>query len=329
VPQDDRLTRVGVILIDNGGRGLALRPLSFGDIALSLDALTIKDLVSRPQPAALARVEHVTVINTKPEVVRAQIRHNLQRGLPELDRMPVRPLWGRTATFCGAGPSLMQHLGSLKGKVMAANAAIPALHAARVRVDYPMVWDATPEMERYACDIPGAEWMIASRVNPALIDRLLELGQKVTLWHAGLAADERQLLDLISGRFGVCGGNYSATRAPFLLAAMGFRDIHILGADSSFGIASAANATHVGGSLRDEKEIAVLFEGHAYRTTLWMKHQAEQWVTFLLPELVPYGLRFAVHGDGLLPAAHASWERQILPTLPWHKRLAWRYSPWW
>jgi hypothetical protein len=293
------------------------------------DALTIGELASRPQPVALTRVEHVTVINTASHVVHAQIRHNLQRGLPEFDRMPVRPLWGRAASFCGSGPSLMAHLGCLKGKVMAANAAIPALAAAGVHVDYPMIWDATPEMVRYACDIPGAEWMVASRVRPALIDALLYLGQNVTLWHAGLGADEEQLLGLFDGRFGISGGNYSATRAPFLLAAMGFRDLHMLGCDSSFGIGAAANATHVGGSLRDESEITVMFEGHAYRTTLWMKHQAEQWATFVLPELVPYGMRFAVHGEGLLPAAHASWEQQVLPQWPWHKRTAWRASPWW
>jgi hypothetical protein len=292
---------------------------------LSLDALTIRDL-AKPTPVALARVEHVTVVNTKSEVVAAQLRHNLQRGLPELDRMPVRPLGQRAASFCGSGPSLMTSLHCLRGKVMAVNAAIPALKGAGIHIDYPMIWDATPEMVRYACDMPGAEWMIASRVNPGLIDRLLELKQRVTLWHAGAAVDEPEMLALLDNRFGLFGGNYSATRAPFLLAAMGFRDLHILGADSSFVI-----ETHVGGSLRDEKEIAVLFEGRAYRTTLWMKHQAESWATFVLPELVPYGMRFTVHGDGLLPAAHRSWERQCLAScIPGTaKRLAWRYSPWW
>jgi hypothetical protein len=71
-----------------------------------------------------------------------------------------------------------------------------------------------------------------------------------------------------------------------------------------------------------------------FRTTAWMMDQAESWVKFVLPELVPpsrgnAGMRFTVHGDGLLPAAHRSWERQVLSQWPLLKRMAWRLSPWW
>jgi hypothetical protein len=164
--------------------------------------------------------------------------------------------------------------------------------------------------------------MLASRVNPALIDRLLDCGQRVTLWHA--ASTEPEMLALLSGRLMVYGGSTTATRGPFLAGAMGFRDIHAFGADSSYSA-----DTHVGGSLRKENEIVCLFEGEAYRTTMWMMQQAESWVQFMLPELVPTGMRFAVYGDGLLPHAHRSWERQILAQWPRLKRLAWRHSPCW
>lgn len=291
-----------------------------------LHALTVGELAAAPGPVDLVPIKYDLVINTRPEVLLEQTRHNLARGLPELTDNLTRPWGRRTASLCGSGPSLMQNLARLRGrawgKVMAVNAAIPALHRAGVRVDYAMIWDATPEMVRYACAISGCQWMIASRVHPCVIDRLLELGQDVTLWTTGTT--ERAMIELTMGHLWVFGGRTGATRGPFLLGAMGYRDLHIFGADSSYSA-----DTHVGGSLRREEEVVCSFEGEAYRTTIWMIDQAESWVKFVLPELVPTGMRFTVHGDGLLPAAHRSWERQVLPTWPWHKRLAWRASPWW
>jgi hypothetical protein len=150
----------------------------------------------------------------------------------------------------------------------------------------------------------------------------LDLEQKVTLWHA--ASTEPEMRALFRDRLMVYGGSTTATRGPFLAGALGYRDIHTFGADSSYSA-----DTHVGGSLRKENEIVCAFEGEAYRTTMWMMQQAESWVTFMLPELVPTGMRFTVYGDGLLPAAHRSWERQTLPNWALSKRLAWRYLPWW
>jgi hypothetical protein len=284
--------------------------------------LTVADLMGNPVSVSLARVEHHIFLNTRDDTILAQVRHNIGRGLPELEQVPARRFGRRAASLCGSGPSLMQNLHRLRGKVMAINAAIPALHKAGVHIDYAMIWDASPEMVRYASDLPGTRWTIASRVNPAVIDALLDLRQDIVLWHA--APGDEEMREALMNRCCVFGGGYGATRGPFLLGAMGYRDLHIFGADASF-----ATETHVGGSLRNEEEAAVLFEGKAYRTTMWMKHQAEQWVTFVVPELVTEGMRFAVYGEGLLPHAHASWERQVLATWPRHRRLAWRYSPWW
>jgi uncharacterized Rossmann fold enzyme len=272
------------------------------------------DLSADPErPVALALVEHEMIINTAPDTVLAQVAHNLARGLPELTQVDARASGEDIVALCGSGPSLTEALPELcllqarGGKVMAFNAAIPALAAAGVPIDYAMVWDASPEMARYGCDVEGCEWLVASRVNPLLVDRLLELGQRVLLWHAAASDAEPELLGLLRGHLMIFGGSTCATRGPFLAGAMGFRDVHMFGVDSSF---PAGGETHVGGSLRKEHEIMVVFEGHAYRSTMWMKAQAESWVKFLLPELVPEGMRFTVHGEGLLPAAHRSWERQ-------------------
>lgn len=281
-----------------------------------LDTLTIADLVAAPGAVDLARVRHEFVINTTPERLLQQTRHNLARGLPEFNaQIPDRGWCGHTLSLCGSAPSLMRTLPEIRGDVMAVNGAILALTRAGVRVDYPMIWDATPEMVRYARAISGAEWLIASRVHPSVIDRLLELGQRVTLWHA--ATSEPEMLAVYgTQRMQVFGGRTGATRGPFLAGAMGYRNLHLFGADASYSA-----ETHIGGSVREEKEVLSSFEGEVYRTTFWMMDQAESWVTFVLPELVPTGMWFTVHGDGLLPAAHRSWLRQCLP---WRQRLKWR-----
>ena len=280
-----------------------------------LDTLTVADL-THGGGVTLAKVKHELVLNTTSDALVVQTAHNLARGLPELVARPDRGWCDNTVSLCGSAPSLMQNLHRLRGDVMACNAAIPAMHKAGVALHYAMIWDATPEMVRYCIDIPGCEWMIASRCHPSVIDKLLALGQRVTLWHTGTTEDAMKVV-YGPGRLWVLGGPTIATRGPFLLGAMGYRNLHLFGADSSF-----ADETHVGGSLRKEEEVACSYEGRIYRTTYWMMNQAETWVKFVLPQLAgePEPMMFTVHGEGLLPAAHRSWLRQ---ELPWHKRLAW------
>ncbi|HKI74235.1 MAG TPA: 6-hydroxymethylpterin diphosphokinase MptE-like protein [Pseudomonadales bacterium] len=276
---------------------------------MSLDTLTIAEMASAPGPCALARVKHDLVVNTTAPVLLEQTRHNIGLGLPELDKNhPVRKGKASQLSLCGSAPSLMANLGKLTGKVMAINAAIPALHEAGIVVDYAMIWDATPEMDRYVCDIPGCEWLIASRVNPKVIEKLLGLGQKVTLWHT--ATTDPEMMEVLAGRLQVFGGAQGITRGVFLVGALGYRDVHIFGADSSFG-----SETHIGGSLREENECTCVVEDQAFRTTFWMMAQAESWVEFVLPTLMNAGMKFTVHGNGLLPWAHQCYMRKVHPTL--------------
>jgi len=283
-------------------------------------ALTATELDAEgPDGVDLVPVLHQLVINTPAHVIVDQVRTNLARGLPELKTHHIRRWGDRTLSLCGSAPSLMHNLHKLSGQVMAINGAIGALHKANVRVDYAMIWDASPEMVRYAADIPGCEWMICSRVNPELIDRLLELNQKVTLWHR--ASTEPEMAALLMDRLNVFGGPTGITAGVFLAGAMGFRDLRIFGADSSY-----SDDTHVGGSVREEHEIMAAFEGEIYRTTMWMLHQAESWVKFVVPHLVPTGMRFQVYGAGLLPSAHRSWMQQCLTP---RQRWSWRWLSRW
>lgn len=263
-------------------------------------------------------------LNVDLDLMAAQVAANIARGLPEFTKQSSREFRApkqRTISICGSGPSLMRNLSKLRPDVMAVNAAIPALAKLGARVRYAMIWDATPEMVRYACDAgEECDWLIASRCYPGLIDKLLALNQRVTLWH--VATTEAPIVPLMrypSGerRFQVMGGAHGVTKAGFLAGAMGYDDQRIFGADSSY-----EDETHVGGALREEEDITVEYDGKLYRTTSWMHAQAMAWVEFYLPTVItrPDWPRVRVYGDGLLPAAHKVWVRNEL-TL--RTRLCW------
>jgi uncharacterized Rossmann fold enzyme len=277
-----------------------------------LKALRV-DEIQDGEKILLARVNHEQVMNVTSDVVFSQTAHNLARGLPELSKVvvPRRFARRRVASVCGSGPSLMDNIDSLRGDVMAANAAIGAVVGAGVMPRYAMIWDATPEMVRYADLLPGCTWLIASRVHPEVIDRLLEFKQDILLWHA--ATTDPDLTALYGPRLQVFGGSTAVTRGVFLLGALGYREFHIFGADSSF-----TSETHVGGSLRDERkgEVVAVCEGRMFRTTGWMLLQAESWCQFVMPQLTDEGARVEVYGDGLLPWAHRKWvEKNRKPRL--------------
>lgn len=263
----------------------------------------------------LAPATHDVVMNVPAETTWEQTAQNLKRGLPELTTVAIPSRFRRrVASMCGAGPSLMDNLPALAGDVMAANAAIGALLDAGIVPRYAMIWDATPEMVRYVDLVPGCTWLIASRVHPGVIERLLDFHQDILLWHTATTDPELQAI-YGPDRLQVFGGSQAVTRGVFLLGALGYRDLHIFGADSSF-----TGATHVDGGLRDEAhhEIVAVVEGRPFRTTTWMLLQAQQWVDTILPELIAGGVRVTMHGDGLLPHAHRIWVEKSKP-----KRWGW------
>lgn len=265
-------------------------------------AATTADL-AQGVPVALARLEYVRSVNTPNDVILGQIAANLARGLPEVELREEAPSEMRSVSICGSAPSLAQTHTETAGPIMAGNAAIRTLLSYGRTVDYGVIWDASPEMMRHVCEGPRA-WLVASRVNPAVIDRLIAMGQSVKLWHV---AGDDGTEDVLSGRPTVPGGAQFVTRAVYLAALMGFYDQHLFGADSSF-----ATETHLGGSVRDESAILLQVADRLFRTTVWMANQADDWQNLILPHLAHAGVRITFHGDGLLPYVHDLWMRNNL-----------------
>jgi len=269
---------------------------------------------------SLHKEQWVRPVNLDQSIVDAQIRENLKRHLPRLQPVPATSDPGSddpaaVLSICGAGKSLETSYVELQGKVMAMNAAIPFIVSKGIPIDYAMIWDANERMLTYVCDATGATWLVASRVNPKVIDRLLDLGQTVVLWHALGDPDLADIL-IAAGEVKpdpeysilhpamVWGGANGITRMPYLATRLGFHNLNIHGADSSFE-GDITKDTHIGGALVNEREILVQVDRSIYRTTPWMAAQVHDWQNDVYPALKAAGVRVTVHGQGLLPHVHS------------------------
>jgi hypothetical protein len=199
--------------------------------------------------------------------------------------------------ICGAGPSLEDSYQEISGDVLACNSALGFLLDHDVVPRYAMIWDASPLLVNFAIPNPSVTYLLASRCHPSVFERLR--GCKIVVWHAGGDYDITGVLE----RAGinepmVNGGSAAVTRALYLAYALGYRELHLHGADSSY----RGDRTHVRGSLVPEKRLTVCAQRKFFDTTPEWAAQVEEfkciYEAFKQPDL---NAKIIVHGDGLLP----------------------------
>lgn len=181
---------------------------------------------------------------------------------------------------------------------MACNSAIGWLDDRGLRVHSAMMFDADPVLCAFARRIEGCKYYLASRCDPSLFEKLE--GMDIVVWHAMGDDGLVEMLEekpLPAHKHGPCilGGSAAVTRAVYLARAIGYTDIHLHGADSSF-----EDDTHVNGSVVPEDTIEVVALGKTYKTTRWMAAQAQEFQLLCKP-VEATGCKITVHGDGLLP----------------------------
>jgi hypothetical protein len=158
-----------------------------------------------------------------------------------------------TCSLVGSGPSINETYTELKGDVMAVNNAIRFLVEKGIYPKWAMLWDAADIVAKFVVPDPRITYLVGSRCHPDVF-KALE-GCKVIVWHAGGDHNINELI--IKNNIKeplVNGGSAGVTRGIYLVSALGYRDIHIFGADSSY---SDDGKTHVNGSLVPEKDIMV------------------------------------------------------------------------
>lgn len=197
--------------------------------------------------------------------------------------------------ICGFGPSLTTTYQTMVGDVIACNGAHDWLIEKGVIPKWCLLMDAAPVMTKLVTPHPDVTYLVASRCHQSLFDHLK--GHKVIVWHC---AGDLKAMDLLEskGRMEplVNGGTATVTRGMVLAVAMGYEELHLYGADSSY----EGDFTHVKKSVVEEKELMVFVNHRWFKTTPWMCGQVED-IKVLCPPLIEGGARFVFHGDGLLP----------------------------
>ena len=201
-------------------------------------------------------------------------------------------------SIVGSGPSLKKNWKKLRDSgtdILACNAAFQFLLERGVVPKWMFCFDADPLIYEFFTKHPDVTYLIASRVPPKTWE-LLE-GCNVVMWHAGGDKHIENLLDrhqLVAPM--ITGGSAAVTRAIHLVQPLGYTDIHLWGADSSF----EQSDTHIRQSTTVEKRVHINVNKRDFETSLWMAQQVEDFKTMVPMFTNFYGIPITVHGDGML-----------------------------
>lgn len=161
---------------------------------------------------------------------KANLALNLARGLPVFAH--DRPEHKRPLLIVGSGPSvagLVDKVAKWPGDVWAINGAYDFLLDRGLICEGFFGLDPLPQLADYLKHPQDhTTFYIASMCDPAVMDALK--GHNILLWHACAENPE----EFPKGQRPVYGGTTAATRAPFLALSLGYRDINMIGMDSSY-----------------------------------------------------------------------------------------------
>lgn len=263
--------------------------------------------------------------NTDEDIAR-NIESALQRGLRGY--MEIAGSQRGTVHIVGSGPSLKKTWKRIKGDIIACNASFQFLLERGVTAKYMMCFDADPLMLEFITPVNGVTYLIGSRCPPKAFDLLKDCD--VVCWHA---AGDKHIEEILQkhGRFGdpmIPGGSAAVTRAMLIAQSLGYTDIHLWGADSSFN----EDDTHIRKSTTVEKRMFVSVGGRTFETAPWMTQQVKDFKILAPPMRDMYGLTITVHGDGLIPQVAASMGFKVdfpLAARQFGRKWKWRAATLW
>jgi 2-polyprenyl-3-methyl-5-hydroxy-6-metoxy-1,4-benzoquinol methylase len=244
--------------------------------------------------------------NTADEQMLANLHDNMRAGLPVLKV--------RRAVIVGGGPSLTDHIDDIKRdqedgfRVFALGNTADFLASRGIIPDYHVCYDARPENIEFFRSGVAKKYLVASHVHPDLRDVICASGKPVHMFHAmGSKVTSSAVLDKDPKAHILGCGITVGMQMLNILVAMGFRDSHFYGYDSS----DRDDAHHAYEQpLNDKHErLDFSYEDVRYRSDIVLAAQAQEFVR-TAPEYERLGLRIRVFGSGLLPHMWRSLEEK-------------------
>ena len=229
------------------------------------------------------------------------IASNIESALKRPNHVGFHSIMGTESgavSVVGSGPSLKGNWEKLRDSdtdIIACNAAFQFLLERGVIPKYFFCFDADKLMLEFITPRPDVTYLLGSRCPPKAFE-MLE-GCNVITVHAGGDLHLERLLqqyDMMEPM--VIGGSAAVTRAMCLAPSIGYRTVHLWGADGSFSM----NDTHIRKSTTDEKAILIKLNNRVFSMAPWMTRQVDDFKT-LAPSLKLLGIKLIVHGDGIVP----------------------------
>lgn len=252
----------------------------------------------------------LVVPNTPEEVGNDNIIKNSALDLKWLKALKPH---GGVAILCGGGPSIknctheIEVLRNMGGTVFGLNGASKWLNSQKIDVDYQVILDAKQETSELV-DPKAHDYLFASQCHPDTVNKATP-----TLFHMNNLGIEDFFPEerVNRGGYVLIGGGVSVGITSMVLAyAMGFREFHLFGYDSS----NDKNDTHAYPQTMNQfiPIIDVEWGDKTYSASMPMKIQAEAFPKFAM-ELQREGCVLNVYGEGLLQAMwkeHPTTEQQ-------------------
>lgn len=230
-----------------------------------------------------------------PSIFRRYTEINLRRGLEEIELEPVRndPLY----IVC-SGPSLSEtwpELVDRRGTIWALNAAFDWLCRKGIRPDYGVCLAGENKILHYFHEIGHSDkFLFASQTHPDLVDRALDRGASVTLWHT--QHPEEWDMPTPKGKR-IFGGGTVGSRSFELAWVLGYRDVHVLGMDACLSPdGRIAVETPMYEDRRNDLRTFTV-NGRAFVALPSHARQVEDFASVLRPLT---GMEVTFYGDGLM-----------------------------
>lgn len=234
--------------------------------------------------------------NTKESTLIENIEYSIKLGV---ERLKEEPPHDGHAVIVGGGPSLKEFAHEIKTrqehgqKIFALNNSWAWLEKNGITPDFHVMLDARAENAQFVH--PSAKKYYASQCAKEVWDKASD----AVLWHH---INSKNIVEEAACFLG--GGSTVGLNAMSLAVALGYRELHIYGFDSSYD----DDRHHAyDQDLNDgEKTITVTIGDREFHTANWMAEQANAFL-ILSKQLVSMGCLITVHGDGLLPYMAANY----------------------
>lgn len=261
----------------------------------------------------------LVVCNTSVDKLRENVKANAARDLLWVESLSPHQ---RKAVVVGGGGSITEDIGRISNlgdssdtDVFALNGASTMLTQRGIDVDFQVLADAK-QVTSQLVDLNAKNHLVASQVHPDTIAAITQDGKLPTLWHMEVGTKFGDIEDefppdrLAEGGYAIFGGGAaSGNTSLHLIRALGYREIHIFGFDSSH----RDGKSHAYDQPMNQfiPTVKVEWGGREFTSSVAMKAQAEKF-QLTAQALKQAGCTLHVYGDGLLqtmyntPPAHLS-----------------------